>query len=250
MIAVVTDAEVLAIAGVFAGGACHSATGFGFSLVAAPLVVAALAPETAVSTVLLLGLLTSLMTLTTERRMPSPIWDESARIVAFGSIGAVAGALLLDVLDRTALQLLVSVSVVVALVTRERARRRARPPASRAWLAPAGVASGVLTTTTTASGPPILLYLFGRRVEPARMRDTLSVLFASFNCIGLAAIALSQGELSLPGGDLLAAFGAAALAGHISGRPVFARLAAGHYDQVVGGLLLVSVITGAVVALS
>jgi len=43
---------------------------------------------------------------------------------------------------------------------------------------------------------------------------------------------------------------AAATAGHLAGRPVFARLAAGHYDQVVTALLLVSVVAGAVVALT
>jgi uncharacterized membrane protein YfcA len=250
MIAVVTDAEIVAAAGVFAGAACHSATGFGFALVAAPLAVAALPPETAVSTVLLIGILTSVMTLTTERRMPSPLWGESARLVAFGTVGALGGALLLDRLDRTALQLLVSASVVAALVSREVARRRARPPAGRAWLAPAGLAAGVLTTTTTATGPPVLLYLFGRRVDPARMRDTLSVLFASFNVIGLAAVAASQSEVALPRGGLLAVLGAAALAGHVAGRPAFARLAAGHYERVVAVLLLVSVVTGAVVALA
>lgn len=250
MIAVVSDTEILAAVGVLAGAACHSATGFGFALVAAPLVVAALPPETAISTVLVIGILTSLMTLTTERRMPSPLWGESIQLIAFGAVGALAGALLLDVLDRTALQVLVSVSVVAALITRELARRRGRPPARRGWRVPAGLAAGALTTTTTATGPPLLLYLFGRRVEPMRMRDTLSVLFASFNCIGLAAIAASQAELTLPGGGLLPVLGAAALGGHLAGRPAFARLASGHYEQVVAGLLFVSVITGAVVALA
>jgi uncharacterized membrane protein YfcA len=249
MIAVVTDAEILAVAGVFAGGACHSATGFGFALVAAPLVVAALPPEAAVSTVLVVGILTSVLTLTTERRMPSPLWGESVRLIAWGGVGAVGGALLLERLDRTALQVLVSVSVVAALATRELARRRARPPAGRRWLPPAGLAAGALTTTTTATGPPLLLYLFGRRVAPDRMRDTLSVLFASFNCIGLAAIAASQGELVVAEGELAAALAGAAVAGHVAGRPLFARLAAGHYEQAVAALLLVSVVTGGAVAL-
>jgi uncharacterized protein len=250
MIAVVNDVEVLAVAGVLAGAACHSATGFGFALVAAPIVVAALPPETAVSTVLLVGILTSLMTLTTERRVPSPLWGESAQIVAVGAVGAVAGALLLEALDRTTLQILVSVSVIAALATRALARRRGRPPAGRGWLAPAGFAAGALTTTTTATGPPLLLYLFGRRIEAVRMRDTLSVLFASFNCIGLAAIAISHTGLTLPRGTFLTALGAAALVGHLAGRPAFARLASGHYEQVVATLLLVSVVAGAIVALA
>jgi uncharacterized membrane protein YfcA len=250
MIAVVTDAEILALAGVFAGGACHSATGFGFALVAAPLMVAALPPEEAVATVLLIGVLTSAMTLTTERRMPAPMWGESGRLVAWGAVGAVAGALLLDRLDRTALQVLVSVSVIGALATRELARRRERPPAGRRWLPAAGLTAGALTTTTTASGPPVLLYLFGRRIGPERMRDTLSVLFACFNCIGLAAIAVSQSGLEVAGPGALAAFAAAAVAGHVAGRPLFARLAAGHYEQAVAGLLLASVVTGGAVALA
>ena len=250
MIAVVTDAEILACAGVFAGAACHSATGFGFALVAAPLVVAALAPETAISTVLLVGTLTSAMTLTTERRMPSPLWSEAARLIAWGGVGAVAGALVLDLHDRTALQLLVSVTVIAPLVTRERARRRQRPAIGTRWLPAAGLSSGVLTTTTTANGPPLLLYLLARRVPAARMRDTLSALFLAFNCIGLAAIALSQAEVTLPGGGVVLAFLAAAAAGHVAGRPVFARLAAGHYEHVVAGLLLLSVAIGAFVALA
>ena len=250
MIAVVTDAEIAAALGVLAGAACHSATGFGFALVAAPLVVAALPPETAVSSVLVVGILTSALTLTTERRMPSPLWAESGQLIAVGAVGALAGALLLDALDRTTLQLLVSVSVVAALAVREFARRRARPPASRRWLVPAGLSAGVLTTTTTATGPPLILYLFGRRVPAARMRDTLSVLFASFNCIGLVAIAASHAELALPSAEVMSVFLGVAVLGHIAGRPLFARLAAGHYDLVVGALLLVSVVTGAAVALA
>jgi uncharacterized membrane protein YfcA len=251
MIAVLSDAEILATVAVLAGGACHSATGFGFALVAAPLAVAALPPETAVATVLLLGVLTSLLTLTTERRPPSPLWGESAQLVACGALGAVAGALVLERLDRTALQLLVSAAVVGALGTRAFARGTApRPAAGRRWLAPAGLAAGVLTTTTSANGPPLLLYLFGRRVSAARMRDTLSVLFVSFGLIGLAAIALSQARLPLPDAGVLAVLAGAAAAGHVAGRPVFARLAAGRYDQVVGGLLLASVLVAAAVELA
>ena len=43
---------------------------------------------------------------------------------------------------------------------------------------------------------------------------------------------------------------AAAAVGHLSGRPLFAHLAAGRYEQVVTALLLVSVGTGAVVSLA
>jgi uncharacterized membrane protein YfcA len=250
MIAVVTDAELLALAGVLVGGACHSATGFGFALVAAPLVVAALRPEQAISILLLLGILASALTLATERRTPDPLWRESGHILAWGAVGALAGAFLLDVLDRAALQLLVSISVVAALATRAFARRRERPPSMGRWVAPAGLAAGVLTTTTTTNGPPLILYLLGQRVPAAQMRDTLSVLFVSFGVVGVGALVVGQAEFTLPRAELSVGLAAATAAGHVAGRPLFARLAAGHYDFAVGALLFVSVVTGAVVALA
>jgi hypothetical protein len=113
-----------------------------------------------------------------------------------------------------------------------------------------GLTAGALTTTTSTNGPPVLLYMLGRGVGAARMRDTLSVIFIGFALVGLAALAVGEPAVSPPDGALAAAMPAAAAVGHLAGRPLFARLAAGHYDQVVTGLLLVSVITGAVVALA
>lgn len=270
MIAVVTDAQLLAIAAAFAGGACHSATGFGFALVAAPLVAAALPPETAVSTLLALGILTSALTLATERRMPEPLWAEAAWLLAWGTAGAVAGASLLARLDRTALQLLVTATVLVALAAQLAAARNARSTRKGAghdptWKAEsrklrakgsdpfrsgaAGLAAGALTTSTTANGPPLLLYLLGRGLSAVHVRDTLSVLFVAFGVIGLAAIALGAPDLALAQTDVVAALAAAAAAGHVAGRPLFARLASGRYEQTVAALLLVSVVTGAVLAL-
>ena len=241
-----TDAEILATAAVLAGGACHSATGFGFVLVAGPLVVAALPPETAITSLLCLGILASSLTVLTEARRPEPLWPEAGAILAWGAGGALAGTFLLARLDATALQLLVSAIVVVTLATRH-GLGRGFDPFRR--LPVVGITAGALTTTTSANGPPILLYLLGRGVEAGRMRDTLSVIFIAFGLIGLAALAVGEADLVLPDGAVVAAFAAAAAAGHVAGRPLFARLAAGHYERVVTVLLLTSVVTGAVVAL-
>ena len=242
-----TDAEILAVVAVFAGGACHSATGFGFVLVAGPLVVAALPPEEAITSLLALGLLASSLTLLTEARMPSPLWREAGQILAWGAGGALAGAYLLAQLDTTALQLLVTVTVLGTLLSR-RTLGKGSDPFLR--LPVVGVTAGVLTTTTSANGPPLLLYLLGHRVEAAQMRDTLSVLFIGFAIVGLVALAVGAADVVLPDGDVAAAMVAAAGAGHVAGRPLFARLAEGHYEQVVTALLLASVVAGAVVALA
>jgi uncharacterized membrane protein YfcA len=247
IIAVVTDAEIFAVAAVLVGGACHSATGFGFVLVAGPLVVAALPPEQAITSLLGLGVLMSSLTLMTEARMPDPLWREAGQILAWGAGGALAGTYLLAQLGTTALQLLVTVTVIATLLIR-RGLGRGSDPFRR--LPVVGLAAGALTTTTSANGPPILLYLLGRRVAAVRMRDTLSVLFVAFGVMGLAALTVGDADVVLPDSGVVAALAAAATAGHVAGRPVFARLAEGHYDQVVTVLLLVSVASGAVVALA
>ena len=244
-----TDAELLAAAAVLAGGACHSATGFGFVLVAGPLVAAALPPEEAITSLLALGMVTSALTLVTEARRPRPLWRESAQILAWGAGGAFAGTFVLAQLDTKALQLLVTCIVIVALVARHRSVSKEGLTLFRK-LPVVGLAAGALTTTTSANGPPILLYLLGRGVEAPRMRDTLSVLFIAFAVMGLAALAVGDADAALPEGPVLAALPAAATVGHLAGRPVFAHLAERRYDQVVTALLLVSVVAGAVVALA
>ena len=122
-----TDAEILATAAVVAGGACHSATGFGFVLVAGPLVVAALPPEEAITSLLLLGILMSSLTLLTEMRAPEPLWPEAGWILAWGVPGALAGGFLLVRLGDTALQLLMSVTVLGTLLTRTQFSKGVRP---------------------------------------------------------------------------------------------------------------------------
>ena len=242
-----TDAEILATAAVLAGGACHSATGFGFVLVAGPLVAAALPPEQAITSLLALGMLTSALTLLTEFRRPAPLWREAAEILAWGAAGAFGGTFLLARLDTTALQLLVTAAVIGTLVARRGAKAGSDPFLA---IPVVGLAAGGLTTTTSTNGPPLLLYLLGRKLSAQRMRDTLSVLFIAFAVIGLAAIAVGEADVVLPDRAVLPAFAAAATAGHVAGRPLFAHLAERRYDQVVTALLLVSVVAGAAVALA
>ena len=58
----------------------------------------------------------------------------------------------------------------------------------------------MLTTTTSANGPPLLLYLLERRVGAVRMRDTLSFLFIGFAVIGLVSLAVGAADVAVPEG--------------------------------------------------
>jgi hypothetical protein len=230
---------IAAGAGVVAGAVLQSATGFGFSLLAAPLMFAAIEPAQAVGLITLLGTEVNLLTLGTEGRRPRPLWRRCGVLLAWAAPGALAGVAVLRALSPVALQAAVTAGVIGTLAARRAAGRHLHVPA---WAA--GFAAGALTTSTTTSGPPLLLHLLGRGVEPARVRDSLTACFIGLSTLGAAAL-LATGTPALPDGGLVAALVPAVAAGHLAGRRVFARLAQGErYEPVLNGVLVVAVLVG------
>ncbi len=232
---------LVAAAAVAAGATLQSAAGFGFSLVAAPLVFATVGPEEAVGLLTILGAEISLLTLATERRRPDPALGECALLLAAAIPGAVLGVAVLRALDTVTLQVAVSVGVIATLAV----RRVSAADLPRWAGVPAGFASGCLTTSTTTSGPPLIVFLLGRNLSPERMRDTLPVCFLGLSAIGALALWVTGTTGALP--DLLpvAVLVPVAAAGQLLGRPLFAQLASsGRFEPVVTAVLLASVLGG------
>jgi uncharacterized protein len=246
--------EIAAGVGVLAGAALQSATGFGFALVSAPLLFAAAEPGEAVGLLILLGLVVNLMTLGTEGRRPQPLVRESLTMLAWAVPGVFAGALALRALDKTALQVGVTLGVFATLAVRALARRRraaadgpGHPPG---WAAPAtGFTSGALTTSTNTAGPPVVLYMLARGATPLQTRDSLTTTFIGFSAIGIAALALSGTDGAIPPVDALAALVPATVVGHLGGRRVFARIADHHYEPVLTAVLIATALAGLATAL-
>jgi uncharacterized membrane protein YfcA len=233
---------LVAAAAVAAGAALQSATGFGFSLVAAPLVFAAVGPQEAVGLLLVLGTEVNLLTLATERRRPRPVMRECTVLVGWALPGAVAGVAALRGLDPVALQVAVSAGVVATLAARRFATGRRTP----SWAAPiAGLAAGGLSTSTTTAGPPVLVYLLGRGLRPVQVRDTLTVCFIGLTVVSVIALAVTDTRGAVPDALLVAILVPVVAVGHLAGRPLFAALARSRrYEPVVTAVLLTSVVTG------
>jgi uncharacterized membrane protein YfcA len=230
-----------AAACIVAGALTQSATGFGFSLLAAPLTYAAVHPKPAVGLLLLLGLEVNMMTLGTERRQPRPLVRQTVVILACAVPGALAGVALLRSLSALALQIAVTVGVLATLALRHLHGSRAHVPA---WAA--GVAAGALTTSTSTSGPPIVLHLLGRGTPPGRVRDTLTTCFIGLAAIGAAALA-ATGTLALPDAALVLTLVPGVAAGHLLGRRLFARLArTGRFELALNAALLLAAVAGLV----
>jgi uncharacterized protein len=241
-----TAALLAAGAAVVVGAALQSAVGFGFALVAAPLVFAATSPEEAVGLMVILGVEVNLLTLLGERRRPLPLWRDVGPVLAWALPGALAGVAMLRALDALALQLLVSAGVVVTLVVNRLAAARAGRPDPPGWARPAaGLASGALNTSTTTGGPPVVLLLMGRGVPPARMRDTLVTTFLGLGAVSVAALALTGTRGAIPEAPAVALLVPLCAAGQVAGRPVFRRLAHGRgYESVLTAVLVVTVAAG------
>jgi uncharacterized protein len=232
---------LVAAAAVAAGAALQSATGFGFSIVAAPLVFAAFEPEEAVGLLIVLGTLVNVLTLVGERRRPRPVVRECVVLLAFALPGAVAGVAVLRALDPVALQVAVSLGVVATLIARRLAKRR-----TPAWGGPvAGLAAGALSTSTTTAGPPMLVYLLGRGLEPAQVRDTVPVCFLGLSVVSVIALWVTGTDGAVPDAGVVAILLPVVAAGHLAGRPLFAALVrSGRYETVLTAILIASVAAG------
>jgi uncharacterized membrane protein YfcA len=234
---------------VFAGAALQSSIGFGFALVAAPLLFAATSPPEAVGLMILLSIELSLLTLLTERRRPQPVWRDVWAVVGWSLPGALAGVAVLRALDDLALQLLVTAGVLAALAVNLRAAHRPPPAATHEpprWARPAaGLASGALNTSTSTGGPPIVLLLISRGLRPGVVRDTLMATFVGCALVGAAALALTGTAEAVPDAAAVAALVPLTAIGQVLGRRLFARLAGSRrYERVLTLVLLVTVAIG------
>jgi uncharacterized protein len=242
---------VAAGAAVMTGAALQSSTGFGFALVAAPLLFAATSPPEAVGLMIVLALEVSLLTLLTERRRPEPVWRDVRAVVAWSLPGAFAGVAVLRSLDDLALQLLVTVGVLGTLVVNLRAAHREPPPPGAAhepprWARPAaGLASGALSTSTSTGGPPVVLLMMSRGLRPGVVRDTLTTTFIGFALISATALLLTRTGDAVPDAAAVAALVPLTAVGQFLGRRVFARVSAGRsYERVLTAVLCVTVAGG------
>jgi uncharacterized membrane protein YfcA len=248
----VTGTTLAAVSAVLVlSGALHAATGFGFALLSAPILAALLGPQEAISVIVITGIVVDGLILGAERRRPEPAWPEAVGLTLWALPGLAAGAYLLSSLPRTGLQLLVAVAVLAGVAMRVVGGRRAAvsgPSARPTWTrAAAGLSSGLLSTATTLGGPPVVLYLMGRRLTPQRMRDTLVVLSLLRTPPSVIALVLAGALRWRPEIPLL---WLAVLVGYAGGKWVFTRMDATRYERGVLGLLVLAALTATVVALA
>jgi uncharacterized protein len=207
-------AIAFAAAGLAVGASTQAATGFGFALVAAPAIGAALDPARAVTLIALLGFAINAATLLHPRDRAAVRRTDTMGLLAWAAPGMAVGAAVLRWVDPDALRIasgaLAIAAAAVLLGGRGLALLRGR--------APAGATAGVLTTTTGFNGPPLVLYLLAHGASPDQLRATLAACFAATGAAGLLALGVA-GTLRLPdSAALVAACAVACAMGWAGGR--------------------------------
>jgi uncharacterized protein len=230
------------------GATVQSASAFGFGLILGPVLFAQLQPHDALVLQLVCGAELNLLVLFAERRRRLIRWSELMVLGAGAVPGLIAGALILQVVAKPALQVTVgaAILVTVALQLRHDTGGPAAQPAGslrsatrEAGAFGVGAVAGLLTTTTNTSGPPLVLFLGRHAPDPLEVRDTLTAAFLALNVLGAVTLAISSGAHEQVNGQEVAWLLLATALGHQVGQRLFTRLDAGRFRAV--GLLLCAI---------
>jgi len=221
----------------------QSLSGFGFSLFIVPPLALVVGPKDAVVLANALG--TAVNVAMIARAHAHIEWRLAFTLLAGAAAGMPLGLLVLVVIDPTPLQVLIALTVLVSTVVVWRGAQI--HGGGKLGDVTVGVVSGVLNTSTSMSGPPVVLYLQGRGVAPESFRATLAAFFCGSSLIASALFTVG-GRFT---GDILLLLMVSIPAlgiGLVAGNRVYGRLDLIQFRRVVIGVLLASGVLALVTA--
>jgi uncharacterized membrane protein YfcA len=232
---------------VFVAGVTAGFTGFGFNLVAVPLLVLVMSTKDAVAITLLLGMLASGI-VAASSSFRNEIEPRLLALLMAGSVpGIVAGTFAFSHAEPRVLRLFIGVIAFASAVFVFAQRLHTRPVRIGESLG-VGFVSGSLAATTSTGGPPVVAYVLATTREAARARGTILAQIALVSALTIAGFAL-HGQLTA---DQLAdavRLAPAVLAGVALGSYGFRRTDPVVHRRAAYGALLATGISGLVVAI-
>lgn len=219
--------------------AAQAVTGFGFALVAVPLLAVVVDPVTAVVATTVASLvLTSFAAWRERRSVARPV---ALRMTLAGLAGLPLGLLLLSLLDQRVLSVSIAAGMLMLVILLS---LRVRLPRSTAWGTGAGVFSGMLLASTGMNGPPLVVALQALELSPRRFRATLQAIFCGQDLLAVAGFG-AVGGIGRPVAVAVCAAAVGVPVGWWLGDRVFGLLSA----RLFRGLTLTVLAATAVVAL-
>ncbi|MEV5896575.1 sulfite exporter TauE/SafE family protein [Nonomuraea fuscirosea] len=212
----------------------HAVTGFGYALVATPLLALTVDPHTAVVATTMSALA---MTITIGvRQRHHAEWKVAMIAMAGILLGMPLGLWVYGATSERVLTALIGVGVLGCTLM---VWRRVKVPGNVPVLVGVGLLSGALSTSTGTNGPPMVAAFQGMGYDPRKFRATLAAVFAGtsvFSLIGFAVAgqvnsqSLWIGLVGVPVVQL----------GYFIGDAVFSRIDPDRFRRVVLLALIVS----------
>ena len=221
---------------VLAAGLVQGATGFGFVIVAAPIMAVYLDPKLVIPVLLMLGMTLNLPLMAHTRRAfrLERVWP----MMLAGAALTPFGTLILARLDAPSLQILLGVVTgTVALALLFGLQRTARN--QRLASVPVGAASGLLTGSTGIAGAPVILFFANQGVEQRQFRADIVYYLQAVSLAALPSYAVA-GVLTAQSGRMAAALLPAGLVGVLVGIWLSGRVPAWVFRRIALGVVLLA----------
>ena len=189
--------------------------GFGFALLAMPVMTLAIPVEQAVVIATVLAAVTNAWQSIHLRADADGALVR--RLVISAYLGMPLGLVVLNVVADRPLRITLGVCVLIA--TGLLVRRMSLAHVGRTLDYPCGFLSGVLTTSIGTNGPPLVFDLQARHLDPDRFRATLVAVFALSNVAALA-LFMADDKITADGMQAVALAVPSWIAGQALGWPV------------------------------
>ena len=230
-----TTSQLIVIASaVFVAGVIQVVAGFGFGLLSVPLMTIVVEPKIAIVVSSLIGACITSWQAIWQRADVD--WTLVRPMIASAYVGMPLGLVVFSTVNDDALRLVLGVTVIVAVVLLV---LPIRIPVGRPLDIGAGFISGVLNTSLSTNGPPLVFALQARRLASDTFRATIVMVFALSNFVGIT-LFFAAGKVTAEGLRAAAIAIPATLVGQAVGIPLRRHVHGERFRWMVLGLLLLA----------
>jgi uncharacterized protein len=238
----VTTAQLIVVGmAVFVAAFMQIVAGFGFALLAVPLMTLAIEPKIAVVVSTLTGIFVTSWQAYKDRALADRVLVKRMTIGAY--VGMPLGLLVFLSVDDNVMRFMLGLAVLVAVVML--ALRVNLHHVGPHLDYGSGFVSGVLATSLSTNGPPLVFALQARQLEAARFRATISTVFALSNVGGLA-LFIASGKITRDGIVAAAVTIPAMFVGQLLGFPIRKHVHGERFRWLVLVLLVAAAISAIV----
>ncbi|MEY2581143.1 MAG: uncharacterized protein QOE09_992 [Ilumatobacteraceae bacterium] len=236
---VVTTTQLIVVGvAVFFAAFMQIVVGFGFSLLAVPVMTLAIEPKVAVVVASITGIFVTGWQAYKERGNADKVLVKRMTISAY--LGMPLGLLVFLTVNDNVLRFMLGIAVLVAVVLL--AMRVNLHHVGPRLDVGAGFISGILSTSLSTNGPPLVFALQARQLPAPAFRATISAVFALSNILGMA-LFIASGKITRDGLVASAVTIPAMFVGQLLGFPVRKHVHGERFRRLVLLLLTAAAIS-------